>query len=125
MKLAIVGSRTYENFSTFCRIMGTHFYYMTNCPPMNKGKDCTCIISGGAKGADSLAKRYAEGTGVDYIEFPADWKKHGKKAGMIRNQQIVNACDMVLAFWDGTSAGTKNTIELAKRQRKPTFIVYI
>jgi len=44
--------------------------------------------------------------------------------GFIRNQQIVDACDMVLAFWDGKSKGTQHTISLAKAQKKPTFIVY-
>ena len=122
MKLAIVGSRTFNNFSALCTVIGTHFYYMTNCPPVNIGEDV--IISGGAKGADSLAKRYAMITKIDYIEFPAKWDKYGKSAGFKRNQQIVDACDMVLAFWDGVSKGTKHTIELARRAKKPTFIIY-
>ena len=85
------------------------------------------VISGGAKGADSLARKAAlimQPEGVKYTEFPALWQTHGKAAGFIRNQQIVDACDVVLAFWDGKSRGTNHTIKLAKQAKKPTFIVY-
>jgi len=53
-----------------------------------------------------------------------DWNKFGKATGFIRNQQIVDACDVVLAFWYGKSKGTEHTISLAKKAKKTTFIVY-
>lgn len=113
MKLAIVGSRTFEHYGLLCR-------YMKYC---NVGRD-GWIISGGAKGADALAKEYANYYFINYQEFPAEWEKHGKSAGFIRNKQIVDSCDMVLAFWDGKSKGTQDTINKAKVAKKPTFIVY-
>lgn len=114
MRLAIVGSRTFNDFDF---LVQTIELYWSNCPLE--------IISGGAKGADSLAKRYSKiDQEVSYREFLPDWNELGKKAGFVRNQQIVDACDMVLAFWDGESKGTANTIALARDAKKPTFIVY-
>lgn len=120
MKLAIVGSRDFNDYELVARIIGTHFYYMVNCIEMNDDE----IISGGARGADTLGKNYAKNCGLKYTEFLPNWNELGKKAGFVRNQQIVDACDMVLAFWDGQSKGTKHTIDLARIAKKPTFIVY-
>jgi len=53
-----------------------------------------------------------------------DWDKYRKSAGFIRNQQIIDACTFVLAFWDGKSKGTKDTIDKARKAKKPTFIIY-
>jgi len=123
MKLAVVGSRDFDDYELVARTIGTHFYYMINYIHSGIDNDNE-IISGGARGADKVGKQYALNCGLIYIEFPAEWNKHGKSAGFIRNQQIVNACDVVLAFWDGKSKGTENTIALAKKAKKPTFIVY-
>lgn len=82
------------------------------------------IISGGASGADACAKRLAEG-GYYYQEFPANWDKHGKAAGPIRNKEMIDQNpDVVLAFWNGVSKGTANTIQLAKDKKITTFIYY-
>lgn len=116
MKLAIVGSRNFNDYDKF--LDGIFLLIAGSSGMWDK------IISGGAKGADLLAKRYADYYGVDYVEFPADWDKFGKSAGFRRNQQIVDACDMVLAFWDGKSRGTADTIVKARIAKKPTFIVY-
>jgi hypothetical protein len=117
MKLAIVGSRTFNNYEQLAGVLYDLFGLGRSTP-----KDT--IISGGAKGADKLAKDFAENWDLEYIEFPAEWDKFGKSAGFIRNQQIVDACDMVLAFWDGKSRGTKDTIDKARIAKKPTLIVY-
>jgi len=114
MKLAIVGGRAFSDYE----LLKSWIQFFLN------DTDNLIIISGGAKGADGLGKQFAAEFGLEYIEFPANWNKHGKAAGFIRNQQIVDACDMVLAFWDGKSQGTADTIEKAKRAKKPTFIVY-
>ncbi|KKN70938.1 hypothetical protein LCGC14_0425400 [marine sediment metagenome] len=116
MKLAIVGSRTFPDYSLLNKWA---YIYLT----AGHGPD-VAIISGGAKGADTMAKRFAEERGYEYFEFLPDWESDGKAAGFIRNQEIVNACDMVLAFWDGKSKGTEHTIKLARLAKKPTFIVY-
>ena len=115
MKLAIVGGRDFNDYGKLAATIQNHFYLV----------QITEIISGGANGADSLAEKYArQYQNIKYVEFLPDWKNEGKVAGFNRNQKIVNECDMVLAFWDGVSRGTKDTIEKAKKAHKPTFIVY-
>ena len=78
----------------------------------------TTVISGGARGVDTWAVDVARARGLSIVVFPADWDKHGKAAGPIRNKQIVEAVDLVVAFWDGESRGTANTIKLARAARK-------
>ena len=114
MKLAIVGSRTFSDFNLLQRTMNFFIF-----------EDIKEIISGGARGADFLGKRYAENYAIKFTEYLAGWDKYGKSAGFIRNQTIVDNCDMVLAFWNGESRGTADTIEKARKAKKPTFIVYV
>lgn len=71
------------------------------------------IIEGGASGADRLGREYARKRGYEVITFQADWNKHGKKAGPIRNREMANYADALIAFWDGKSKGTKNMIKEA------------
>lgn len=118
MKLAIVGSRDFNDYEKMKSILWDLFHIRQSTVP----KDI--IISGGARGADTLAKKYAEEEKQEYIEFLPDWNTLGKAAGFIRNQQIVNACDIVLAFWDGKSKGTEDTLNKAALAKKPTFIIY-
>ena len=73
------------------------------------------IVSGKAKGADSLGERYAKEKGYKIAEYPADWKKFGRAAGMIRNKQMAENADALIAFWDSKSSGTKNMIDQAHR----------
>lgn len=79
-------------------------------------------MSGGAKGADSLAERFAKENNIETMIFPADWDKYGKNAGYIRNKDIISNSDIVIAFWDGKSKGTKISIDLAKQSSKILFI---
>ena len=116
MRLAIVGGRDFDDYDVLVTWADSIFYMQDT--------DSKIVVSGGARGADSLARRYAGEHIAEYLEFPADWETHGKAAGFIRNQQIVDACDMVLAFWDGKSKGTQDTITKAKKAKKSTFIVY-
>jgi hypothetical protein len=81
------------------------------------------IISGHAKGADSLGERYAKERGFILDINPADWDKHGKSAGFIRNREMVNKADAAICFWDGESSGTKHTINLCKEKGIPCRIV--
>jgi len=107
MKLAVVGSRDFDDYA-----------YLTE---MLKFHPCTEIISGGARGADKLAKQYAAENGIKYKEFPADWNAHPKAAGFIRNTKIANACDELVAFWDNISPGTKHTLMLVEKAGKPFY----
>ncbi len=71
----------------------------------------TVIISGGARGPDSWAVGEAQRRGMETVVFTPDWDAHGKAAGPIRNAQITDNCDWLVAFWDGKSRGTRNTIQ--------------
>jgi hypothetical protein len=106
VKLAIVGSRTFNDYellkNTVYRIKSSVLQ----------------IISGGAKGADSLAKRYADDNDIELVEFIPDWNKYGRSAGFRRNVEIVENCDALIAFWDGVSNGTNHSINLAKEKIK-------
>lgn len=81
------------------------------------------IVTGMAKGADSLGYYFAIKNNVVAYKFPADWTKYGKSAGMIRNKQMGDFADGLLAFWDGKSRGTKQMIEYMDSLHKPVHIV--
>ena len=72
------------------------------------------IVSGTARGADSLGERYAHERGYAVEKYPADWEQHGKAAGPIRNAEMAENADALIAFWDGQSKGTKSMINIAK-----------
>jgi len=113
MKLAVVGSRDFSDSETMARVLDR----------IRAKHPQVTIVSGAGRGADTLAANYAKANGLTLIEFPADWNKHGRAAGPIRNQQVVDASDAVLAFWDGQSPGTKITIDMARRKGIPVRIV--
>ena len=71
------------------------------------------IISGHAKGADSLGEKYAQERGLNVELHPADWSRHGRAAGPIRNAEMAATSNALIAFWDGKSRGTANMIKLA------------
>lgn len=73
----------------------------------------TEIVQGGAKGADLGAKLWAKANGIECTEFPADWDKFHKSAGMIRNRQMADYADTLLVFPGGS--GTANMIEIAAK----------
>lgn len=82
-----------------------------------KASKCRIIIlSGAARGADSLGEQYAREHGYTIEQYPADWNTLGKAAGMIRNGQMANSADALIAFWDGQSHGTRGMINLAKKK---------
>lgn len=76
------------------------------------------IISGKARGADTLGEVYARKRGLAVEEYPADWVQHGKSAGYIRNSEMCKASDAVCVFWDGKSKGSKNMIDITKKSGK-------
>lgn len=77
-------------------------------------------------GADMLADEVARGLGLDVTAYPADWDRLGRSAGPIRNRQMLDrGPNMVLAFWDGTSAGTFDTLSEARRRGIAVRVVSI
>lgn len=81
------------------------------------------VIEGGAKGVDSFAGEWAIENEVPLEIFKPDWKRFGKGAGVVRNKQMVLAADFVLILWDGISKGTKNDIDLCKKENKTHKVV--
>jgi SLOG family YspA-like protein len=82
----------------------------------------TIVVSGGAQGVDTAAEEAAQARGLETLIFHADWKRHGRKAGQIRNAEIVAHADRIVAFWDGRSQGTLNTIVQALGANLPVEI---
>lgn len=81
------------------------------------------IASGMARGADHLGYLFAKQNKAKCFTFPAKWELHGKKAGFIRNTEMAEFADGVIAFWDGESRGTKHMIDTMEKMGKQTFIV--
>ncbi len=81
------------------------------------------LISGGAKGADTIGEALAQQYKTNTAIFPAQWDKHGKSAGYIRNSLMADNADILLAFWDGKSKGTGHMIDLAKLKGLEVHII--
>lgn len=109
-RVAIVGSRAWQDHE-----MVRDYVYSLN-------EDDT-VVSGGAKGVDEWAQIYAEERGLETLIFPADWNTHGKKAGHLRNHDIVKNCHRLVAFWDGLSTGTQHSVGLARKTGKPALVL--
>lgn len=72
------------------------------------------IVSGTARGADQMGEAFAEAEGLTVTRFPADWDLLGRSAGYRRNEQMAEYADALIAFWDGSSRGTRHMINIAK-----------
>lgn len=83
------------------------------------------IVSGGAKGVDSNARDYAKKNKIPLTEFLPDYRRFGRGAPLKRNLQIIEYADMVIAFWDGQSRGTKYVIDNCKKMNVPVRVVNI
>ena len=101
MKIAIIGSRSImvSNISEYVSLYDE-------------------IVSGGAKGVDSCAAKYARDNNIKLTEFLPQYDRYGRAAPIIRNQQIVDYADKIIVFWDGTSKGTLSVIKYAEKVGK-------
>ena len=102
MKVAVIGSRSLE-----VRDLGKYL------PP-----ETTEIVSGGARGIDQCARRYALSHGIKLTEFLPDYDTYGRSAPLRRNIQIIDYSDLVLAFWDGASSGTGFVITKCRERNR-------
>ncbi len=109
MKIAVIGSRN-------ARVDDLSAYLPT---------DCTEIVSGGARGIDTCAAEYARAHGLLLTEFLPQYEKYGRAAPIIRNRQIVDFADAVIAFWDGTSVGTASVIRYCGTAGKSCRVIPI
>jgi hypothetical protein len=108
MKVAIVGSREYPDLNFVRR-------YVRLLAMKHPG---ITVISGGARGVDTVAVQEAKRCGLPVEVYKADWNTHGRGAGFIRNAVIVDNADVVISFWDGQSRGTQHTVRLARERKK-------
>ena len=107
-RVVIAGGRTFDDYTL---LESSCLFYLQNKLKTHK----VVIVSGHASGADSLGERFATEHGLECELHPADWKRHGRAAGPIRNKEMAECSDALIAFWDGKSKGTRSMIELAKR----------
>ncbi|MBE6578043.1 MAG: DUF2493 domain-containing protein [Ruminococcaceae bacterium] len=106
MTVLIVGSRSIKNFD------------LSGLVP----KETTLIISGGAKGIDTKAEEFADKNRIDKLIMRPQYAKYGRAAPLKRNEEMVKLADLVLVIWDGSSKGTKYTIDYAQKLRKKTIV---
>lgn len=126
-RLAVVGSRTFADYKLLKKTLN------------QIAPNISTLISGGATGADSLAEKWADEHKIEKLIFHAQWddleadgaiiktNKYGKKynanAGFARNKTIVDNCDALVAFWDGKSRGTKDSIDYARKLNRKIKVV--
>ena len=108
MKVIIAGGRDFNDFA----------YLEQVCLDFEISE----VVCGCAKGADTLGSLYGVKHNIPVREFPADWFKYGKKAGIMRNTTMGKYADFLIAFWDTKSKGTAHMIEYMKQLKKPFVI---
>lgn len=135
MKLLIAGSRSVPETEAGYRLVATAVREAGYISPLDadaetyrqvtywdKAHVVTEVVSGGARGVDVLAIDWAVTNWVPWKEFPADWQKYGKKAGILRNVEMGDYADALVAVWDGDSRGTKHMIDYMRSLGKPVYV---
>ena len=123
-RIIIAGTRTFSDYPLVERTLLEHGITGPQC-----GGDNIVIVSGGAKGADSLGERFAKKYGIPVRRFLPDWNRYGKAAGPFRNEAMARfasepgAEGALFAFWDEKSRGTQSMIMLADRYGLDVHIV--
>lgn len=125
MKILICGGRDFADY----KLLKEKTDYHVKIAKETNHRQGVEIVAGGAKGADTLAEKYAKERHYGTSIFPAWWQEDGKKAGALRNikmaKYLVESDDtqvFVIAFWDGISKGTKHMIDTAKKRNLPLYI---
>ena len=120
IRIIVAGSRNFNNYSLLEQSLMD--YIAGNFDPNDIE-----IISGGARGADSLGERFARTCQLKLKRFPADWDRYGKSAGYLRNAEMADYAKqetgVLFAFWDGQSRGTQHMINLATTKGLEVHVV--
>lgn len=114
MKLVIAGTRSFDDVDLMYSSLAPLLYQVS----------VSEVVSGHARGADQMGEMWAHEHGIPVKLFEADWKKHGKIAGFMRNEQMAKYADSAVVFWNGLSKGTYNMIHQMRMLDKPVSIVY-
>ena len=112
LKLIIAGGRDFADFRSMSEAMELY-------PRLD---EITHVISGMARGADMMGRRWAKDHDIPVIEYPANWDMYGKRAGIIRNEEMGIEAHELVAFWDGKSRGTLHALSRAKRLKKTILL---
>ena len=115
-KVIIAGGRDFNNYALLQEYVDK---FLSTYP-----SDSIEIVSGNARGADKLGERYAKEHNLPVKLFPANWDKYGKRAGYLRNQEMTDYANMLIAFWDRKSKGTNHMINIAKKAGLIVKVVY-
>lgn len=115
MKVIVAGGRDFNNFD----LLSSELKQFIG----EQNKNSCEIVCGKARGADTLGEEFAKQHQFPIVYFSADWETYGKSAGYIRNMQMAEYADSLVAFWDGKSKGTKHMIDLAYRHKLEVEIV--
>jgi hypothetical protein len=115
--LAVVGSRGFNDKWLMAWVLDT-----LNERAWEEGGTLR-VVSGGAKGADTLAEKWAGSRKVPCTVFPAEWNRHGNKAGRLRNELMADKCTGAVAFWDSVSPGTRHMIDAVRRRGKQVLLI--
>ena len=110
-KIIVAGSRTFNNFPLLKEVLDKR---------VNEIKE---VVSGRAKGADTFGETWALKNNIPIKPFAAQWEKFGAAAGYVRNHDMGDYADELIAFWDGNSSGTKDMIEYMEKLKKPVQVV--
>jgi hypothetical protein len=113
MKVIVAGGRDFTNYALVEEAIKI------------SGFEISQIVSGKAKGVDTLGEVWALANNVPVEAFPADWSQHGRAAGPIRNKQMAEYADALIAIWDGESKGTANMIQQARNKQLNVFIYLV
>ena len=103
-RVIVAGGRDFFDYNLLCKKLDI----------ILSTQEKVIIVSGNARGADSLGERYAKEHGILISYFPASWAQYGSKAGFIRNEEMAKYADACICFWNGESSGTADMIRLAK-----------
>jgi len=110
MKVGVVGSRSIKESPRLIEVLNSLGFI-------------SLIVSGGAAGVDTLAEWYAHVECIDTLIFKPDYRRYGKRAPLERNTFIVDACDVLVAVWDGVSKGTMDTVSKARKFGKRVILI--
>jgi hypothetical protein len=110
LKTIIAGSRNIINYQVLLNALKEYKFPITE------------VVSGTASGVDKLGEFYSKVNNIPLKQFPADWNKYGKKAGYLRNVQMAEYAEALIAIWDGISKGTKMMIDIASQKGLKVYI---